>query len=109
MIGGDLLERAAAQPVDARVADVRDDDLAADEHDPARRGAHAGELAVLEDRLGEQEFAAISADCNANSASCGEEYVWSASATRWATIAEATSPPAWPPMPSATRKRWEPA
>ncbi len=55
------------------------------------------------------EFAAMSADCSANSASSGEAYSMSASATRFAAIADATSPPACPPIPSATTKRCAPA
>ncbi len=54
-------------------------------------------------------FAAMSADCSANSASCAEGNSRSTSRMRRIAIAEATSPPACPPMPSATANRWAPA
>ncbi len=54
-------------------------------------------------------FAAMSADCRANSASCADGNSRSTSRMRRIAIAEATSPPACPPMPSATANRCAPA
>jgi hypothetical protein len=55
-------------------------------------------------------FAATSADWSANSASWGlAKSSRSVCAMRFTAIAEATSPPACPPIPSATTKSWDPA
>src|ERR1700712_3251107 len=55
-------------------------------------------------------FAAIIADCSATSASWGvAKSSRSVSAMRRTAMAEAMSPPAWPPMPSATTKSASPA
>src|SRR3954453_9542947 len=52
----------------------------------------------------------MSADCSANSASVAEANGWaSMSRIRVTTMADATSPPACPPMPSATTNSWRPA
>ncbi len=54
VVGRDLFELAAAEAVDAGVADVGDRDLVVDADDAAHRRAHPRELVVFEDGLGEQ-------------------------------------------------------
>ena len=46
---------------------------------------------------------------SASSACDGASKWWSRRFSRLMAMAEAMSPPAWPPMPSATTKRFEPA
>ena len=54
VVGRDLLELAVAEAVDAGVADVSHGDLVVDPDEPADRCAHARELVVFEDGLGEE-------------------------------------------------------
>ena len=109
VVGADLLEQPVAEAVDAGVADVRHRDLVADPQDAADGRPHAGQLAVLEHGLGEQRVRGDQRGLQRELGVLGEEYSMSASATRLAAIADATSPPACPPIPSATRKRCVPA
>jgi hypothetical protein len=54
VIGGDLLELAGAEPVDARVADVRHRQFVAEAQHRADGCAHAGQFRMLENGLGDQ-------------------------------------------------------
>ena len=103
VVDGDLGELAVAEEVDARVADVGERDLVADPHEGADGGAHAGELRMLEHRLGEQRVGGDDAPpAGRTRRRTARLYSPSASRMRLTAIADATSPPAWPPMPSAT-------
>ncbi len=54
VVGGDLRQFAVAQAVNAGVADVGDRELVADAEKSADGGAHSGQFAVFEHRLGEK-------------------------------------------------------
>jgi len=54
VVVGDLGEFAVTEQVDAGVADVRDRHVVVDAEQAAHGRTHAGEFAVLENRLGEQ-------------------------------------------------------
>jgi hypothetical protein len=97
-----------AVEIDARIADVRDDGVVVDQDERADGRAHAassGRSATVSMRTVAVE---AMASCSACSASVGVANGWSRSFSRWTAMLDATSPPAWPPMPSATTKRFEP-
>ena len=105
VVVGELLELAVAQQVGPAVADVGQAELGAVEQGAGDRGAHAVERGVGLDQVGDPVVGLVTAPASTSSIVVA---VVDSSMRRMSVstaTAEARSPAAAPPMPSATTSR----